>query len=193
MPRPASTASVDVDRILRDRILASADRIIKMMPLAAKTTAIGSIDVPALVFNIARSIPCVEPSDPEQVEGITRAIAFKRRLIEAAGGAFDAEAVRKLLGHKTVQAVYKAARDRRLLIVEDNGAKLFPAFQFDGDTIIPAMSRVLGAAPESSGWTILQYLVSGDEGLGDARPIDLIRGNEGDIDDVVRFARTLDE
>ena len=193
MTRAASIAAPDVDRILRDRILASADRIIKMMPAAAKTVAIGSIDVPALILNIARAIPSVEPGDPEQADEITKAIAFKRRLIEAAGGAFDAEAVRKLLGHKTVQAVYKAAKDRRLLMVDDNGARLFPAFQFDGNSIIPAMARILAAAPESSGWAILQYLVSGDEGLGDARPIDLIRGSEADIERVVRFAHTLDD
>ena len=101
--------------------------------------------------------------------------------------------MRKLLGHKTVQAVYKAARDRRLLMVEDNGAKLFPAFQFDGDTIRPAMSRILAAAPGAGGWAVLQYLVSGDGGLGDARPIDLIKGNEADVDRVIRFAGTLDD
>lgn len=193
MSRPASTAAADVDRILRDRIFASADRIIKMMPPAAKAAAIGSVDVAALVFNIARGIPSVETDDPDKAEDITRAIAFKRRLIDGAGGAFDAEAVRKLLGHKTVQAVYKAARDRRLLMVEDNGTKLFPAFQFDGDTIRPAMSRILAAAPGASGWAVLQYLVSGDEGLGDARPIDLIKGNEADVDRVIRFAGTLDD
>jgi hypothetical protein len=193
MPRPAITEAIDVDRILRERILASADRIIKMMPAAAKTAAIGSVDVAAFVFNIARGIPSVETADPDEAEDITRAIAFKRRLIGEAGGAFDAEAVRKLLGHKTVQAVYKAARDRRLLMVEDNGAKLFPAFQFDGNTIRPAMPRILAAAPASSGWAVLQYLVSGDEGLDDARPIELIKGSETDVDRVVRFAGTLDD
>ena len=94
MSRPASTATVDVDSILRDRIMASADRIIKMMPPAAKAAAIGSVDVAALVFNIARGIPSVETDDPDKAEDITRAIAFKRRLIDEAGGAFDAEAVR---------------------------------------------------------------------------------------------------
>lgn len=193
MPRPASTAALDVDRVLRERILASADRIIKTMPLAAKTAAIGSIDVAALVLNIARGIPAVEPDAPEEVDEIANAIAFKRGLMQAAGGAFDAEAVRRLLGHKTVQAVYKAARDRRLLMVEDNGSKLFPAFQFDGNAILPAIPRILTAAPRASGWAILQYLVSGDEGLGDVRPMDLIRSNEKDVDRVVRFARTLDD
>lgn len=193
MPRTASTPMVDVDRILRDRIMASADRIIKMMPASAKTAAIGSIDIPALVLNIARAIPSVEPGDPDHAEEIVRAVAFKRGLIEAAGGAFDAESVRKLLGYKTVQAAYNAANDRRILMVDDNGARLFPAFQFDGNAILPAIPRILAAAPQSSGWTILDYLVNGDEGLGNARPIDLIKGSEADIERVLRFARTLDD
>src|SRR3546814_14460070 len=114
MSRPASTAVSDVDRILRDRILASADRIIKMMPPAAKATAIGSVDVAALVFNIARGIPSVETDDPDEAEDITRAIAFKRQLIDEAGGAFDAEAVRKLPGHKAGEAVYKTRKNARV-------------------------------------------------------------------------------
>lgn len=193
MSRHASTATVDVDRVLRDRILASADHIIRMMPLAAKTAAITSVDVAALVLNIARGIPAVEAGDPADAEEITNAIAFKRRMIEQAGGAFDAEAVRKLLGHKTVQAVYKAARDRRLLMVEDNGAKLFPAFQFDGDTIRPAIPRILAAVPDATGWALLQFLVSGDEGLGNERPIDLLKRDEADIARVIRFAQTLND
>ncbi len=193
MARQAAVPSVDIDRVLRDRIMASADRIIRMMPAAAKAEAIVSVDVPALVYSIARGIPSVEAGDPEQAEQITNVIAFKRRLVEAGGGAFDAEAVRKLLGHKTVQAVYKAARDRRLLMIEDNGAKLFPAIQFDGNVVRSAIPRILMAAPEASGWAVLQYLVGGDEGLGDERPIDLIKGNEEDIERAVRFARKLDD
>lgn len=53
------------------------------------------------------------------------------------------------------------------------------------------MARILAAAPGAAGWSVLQYLVSGDEGLGDARPIDLIKGNEADVYRVIRFADTL--
>jgi hypothetical protein len=189
MPRAATGPSVDLDRILRDRIFASTDRIIEMMPLAAKTAAASSIDVAALVLNIAKSIPAIELSDPGEAAEITAAIAFKRRLIEGAGGAFDAEAVRLLLGHKTVQAVYKAAREQRLLMVDDNGSKLFPAFQFDGGSVRPAVQQVLGAAKGVDGWSMLQFFVSGDEALGDARPIDLIRGSAADIQRVIEIAR----
>lgn len=193
MVRPANMSFVDVDRVLRDRIVASTDRIIKMMPAAAKAAAISSIDVPSLVFHLALGIPAVETDDPEAAERITNAIAFKRRLIDAAGGALTAEKVRALLGHKTIQAVYKAVKDRRLLMVEDNGTKLFPVFQFDGNAILPGISKVLNAAPQTTGWAILQYLVGGDEGLDGMSPIELLKGSDAKVERVVRFARTLED
>lgn len=189
MARLATRSSIDVDRILRDRIVASADRIIGMMPLAAKIAAISSIDPVALVLNIARSIPAIEMEDPAEVEAIVNAADFKRRMIESAGGVFDAEAVRCLLGHKTVQAVYKAARENRLLTADDNGAKLFPACQFDAAAVHPAIPRILAASPGLGGWGILQFLVNGDEALGDDRPVDLIQRKEADIARVVEVAR----
>ena len=189
MTRAVAKSGVDIDQILRDRIFASTDRIIKMMPLAAKTAAASSVDIASLVFNIARSIPAVEAGDPGEAEDITNAIAFKRRMIEGAGGAFDAEAVRRLLGHKTVQAVYKAAREHRLLMVDDNGSKLFPACQFDGNAVRPAIGRILAASADLGGWAVLQFLVCGDEALGDARPLDLLAGSEADIARLVRAAQ----
>lgn len=193
MVRPANVSFVDADRVLHDRIVASTDRIIKMMPAAAKAAAISSVDVPSLVFHLALGIPAVETDDPEAAERITNAIAFKRRMIDAAGGALTAEKVRTLLGHKTIQAVYKAVKDRRLLMVEDNGTKLFPVFQFDGNAILPGIAKVLGAAPNTTGWAILQFLVSGDEGFDGTNPIVLLKGSDAEVERVVSFARTLED
>lgn len=193
MVRPANMGFVDADRVLHDRIVASTDRIIKMMPAAAKAAAISSIDVPSLVFHLALGIPAVETDNPEAADRITKAIAFKRRMIDAAGGALTAEKVRALLGHKTIQAVYKAVKDRRLLMVEDNGTKLFPVFQFDGNAIIPGISKVLSAAPHTTGWAILQFLVGGDEGLDGLSPITLLKGSDAEVERVVRFAHTLED
>jgi len=192
MVRPANMGFVDADRVLHDRIVASTDRIIKMMPAAAKAAAISSIDVPSLVFHLALGIPAVETDNPEAAERITNAIAFKRRMIDAAGGALTAEKVRALLGHKTIQAVYKAVKDRRLLVAL--GARhLFPVFQFDGNAIIPGISKVLSAAPHTTGWAILQFLVGGDEGLDGLSPITLLKGSDAEVERVVRFAHTLED
>lgn len=144
-------------------------------------------------LHLALGIPAVETDDPETAKRITNAIAFRRRLINAAGGALTAEKVRALLGHKTIQAVYKSVKDRRLLMVEDNGTKLFPVFQFNGNAILPGISKVLNAAPQTTGWAILQYLVGGDEGLDGMRPIELLKGSDAEVERVVRFARTLED
>lgn len=193
MTRLANSGFVDPDQLLRDRILASAERIIKLMPASAKAAAIRSIDVPSLVFNLARGIPAVETDNPEAAEKLTKSIAFKRRMIDAAGGALTAEKVRELLGHKTIQAVYKAVKDRRLLMVEDNGTKLFPVFQFDGNRILPGIARLLSAVPQTGGWAILQFLVAGDQGFDGRKPIEMLRGSAAEIDHVVRFAQTLED
>jgi len=193
MARHGTNALIDADRLLHDRIVASTDRIIKMMPTAAKAAAISSIDVASLVFHLALGIPAVETDNPVAAERITNAIAFKRRMIDSAGGALTAEKVRELLGHKTTQAVYKAVKDRRLLMVEDNGTKLFPVFQFDGNAIIPGIPKVLNAAPNTTGWAVLQFLVSGDEGLDGSSPIELLKGSDAEVERVVRFARTLED
>lgn len=131
--------------------------------------------------------------NPEAAERITNAVAFKRRMLDAAGGALTAEKVRTLLEHKTIQAVYKAMKDRRLLMVEDNGTKLFPVFQFDGNAILPGIAKVLNVAPHTTGWAILQFLVSGDEGLDGMSPIALLKGSDAEIEHVVRFARSLED
>ncbi len=193
MARASIATSADLDDILGERIKASVARVLSMMPMAAKVAAASSADVSSLFLNLARGIPAAQTDDPELTESILNAAAFKRRMLERAGGALSAEQVREVLGHKTIQAVYKAVKERRLLMVEDNGVKLFPACQFGDGVVLAAIPRILSVAPRTSGWGILQYLASGDEGLGEAKPIDLIRGSEADIDRAVTFARTLED
>lgn len=67
MSRSANKATADVDRILRDQIVASADQIVSMMSPPAKIAAIGSIDVASFVLNIARGIPAITLDHPEEV------------------------------------------------------------------------------------------------------------------------------
>lgn len=182
-----------IDTILRDRIIASADRIVHLMAPAARAEAAKTPDVPSLVLSIMRGLPVSEADDPALKESIVAAAEFKRRLLDAAGGALTAGQVREILGHKTVQAVYKAARDRRLLMVDDNGKKLFPGFQFQEDAVAPAVADILSAAPHTDGWRILQFMVSGDQGLGAERPLDLITRSPEDVRRVVRFAAALED
>lgn len=132
-------------------------------------------------------------NDLHAAERLTRTAEFKRDLIERAGGALTAEQIQKLLGHKSVQAVHEAVSSRRLFAVDDNGRRLFPALQFDGYSIVPGIAPVLAATPTASPWALLQFLVNGDEGLGDERTMDMLKGPPDAIDRLVRFARKLED
>jgi hypothetical protein len=188
-----STAAVSVDAILRDRLIASVDRIVQLMDAGAKVEAAKSPDVPSLVLSLVRGLPVTDTDDPTVKDSIIAATEFKRRLLTDAGGALTAGQVREVLGHKSLQAVYKAVKERRLLMVEDNGHQLFPAFQFHDGAILPAIAQLLEAAPHTDGWGILQFLISGDQGLGAVRPLELIKGGPDDVGQVIRFARTLED
>ncbi len=188
-----STPALTVDTILRDRLIASVDRIVGMMDASAKAAAAKTPDVPSLILSLVRGLPTTDTDDPAVKDALIAASEFKRRMLTDAGGALTAGQVREVLGHKTLQAVYKAVKERRLLMVEDNGQQLFPAFQFHERAILPAIGGILEAAPNTDGWGILQYLVSGDQGLGDRRPLDLIKGGPDDVRQVIRFASALED
>jgi hypothetical protein len=187
------TTPVSIDSILRERLFASVDRIVDMMGAAAKVEAAKSPDVPSLVLSLARGLPVTEHDDPALKDSIVAASQFKRRLLTDAGGALTASQVREVLGHRSVQAVYKAVKERRLLMVEDNGQQVFPAFQFRDGAVLPAIAQILEAAAHTDGWGILQFLISGDQGLGERRPLDMIEGSDDDVRLVIRFARTLED
>ncbi len=179
--------------ILRERLIASVDRIVEMVDASAKADAARSPDVPSLLLSLVRGLPATETDDPTLRDALIAATEFKRRMLTEAGGALTAGRVREVLGHKSLQAVYKAVKERRLLMVEDNGLQLFPAFQFHDGAVLPAIAGVLAAAPHTAGWGVLQFLVSGDQGLGDRRPLDMIKGGPDDVLEVIRFARSLED
>lgn len=188
-----STTALSIDTILRDRLIASVDGIVRMMSAAAKAEAAKSPDVPSLVLSLLRGLPATETDDPTVKDALVAATEFKRRMLTDAGGALTAAQVREVLGHKSPQAVYKAVKERRLLMVEDNGQQLFPAFQFHDGAILPAIAAVLEAAPHTDGWGVLQFLISSDQGLGAQRPLELVKGSPEEVSRVVRFARTLED
>lgn len=189
---PASIANaVDVDVVFRQRLENSVEWLVRSLSREAKLAAVGSADVPELVLSLARNTPSTDPAERDAAEQLARTAEFKRDLVRRAGGALTTEQVRMLLGYRSAQAVHKALASGRLLAVDDNGSKLFPAFQFDGSSILPGMAEVLAAARGASPWALLQFMVEGDEGLGPDRPMDLIGGGRDALARAVRFARTL--
>ena len=121
------------------------------------------------------------------------AVIFKRKLIEESGGMMSAVEVQALLGFPTPEEVRNAASAREVLAVEDDGEFRFPVLQFDKGKVRPGLIAVLQAAPNTSGWRLLQYLLRAEDGLAGDKPINLIRGSPEDIERALRFARRLEE
>ena len=119
--------------------------------------------------------------------------AFKRDLLARSGGALTMTEVRMLIDAASVRAVMDEVAARRLLVVDEAGTLLFPAFQFEGGSVALGVCEVLAAAPTTGGWALLQFFVDGDEGLGAELPMILVKGGRAEIDRVVRFARKLDD
>ena len=119
------------------------------------------------------------------------AVIFKRRLTEDSGGMMSADEVQALLDLPS-EAVRKAISAREVFAVEDDGEVRFPVLQFDGASVRPGLIAVLKAAPNTSGWRLLQYLLHAEDGLAGNKPVDLIRGSAEDIERAVRFARRLE-
>ena len=119
------------------------------------------------------------------------AVLFKRRLTEESGGMMSADEVEALLGLSRA-AVRDAISARELFAVEDDRELYFPALQFDGASVRPELIAVLKAAPNTSGWRLLQYLLHAEDGLAGNKPVDLIRGSADDIERAVRFAERLE-
>jgi len=120
-----------------------------------------------------------------------RETEFKREMLERAGGGLTIEEVKARLRYDSTLSVFDAAESRLLLAVDDDGTKLFPAFQFDGDQIHSGMREILEITQNASAWAILQYMVEGDEGLGSDLPMHLIRQGDEAVERAVRFAHTL--
>lgn len=182
-----------LDRSLSNRLLATFQRITAGMSPAAKERVISSVDERDFLFALLQSLPAKDPEDDEAFKQAMLALKFKKRLIDASGGALTADQVQALLGNKSVQSVYKAAKERRLLMVDDNGTKLFPAFQFDGNTIVPGLQRILGVVPNTNGWAILQYLVYGNDGPDGKKRYDLLRGTPEEIERLALYIQTLED
>ena len=116
-----------------------------------------------------------------------RVADFNRDMWFRAGGALTIHQAAGVLG--SMEAVNEAVAARELLCVEDDGANLYPAFQFQDSGVAPGMGEVLKATPNTSPWELLQFFVAGDEGLGSDSPMELIKGSLEDIERAVRFAR----
>lgn len=188
----AQAANAEVIEVIQQRMLNGASLVGRWMSKARLKEVAGTADFTQMLIAILRNTPNIDPAELRIADQLSRTAEFKRDLIKRGGGALTADQVRELLNYKSVQAVHKAVASGRLLAVDDNGRKLFPAFQFDGGSIASGMAAVLKATPTTSPWALLQFLVAGDEGLGDEQPITMIKGDRETVERLLRFASTLE-
>lgn len=188
----AQAASADVVEVIHRRMQNGADLVTRSLPAPRLKDVASAAGFAQMLVAILRNTPAIDPDELRAAEGLARTAEFKRDLVERAGGALTSEQVRKLLGYRSVQAVHKAVASGRLLAVDDNGRTLYPAFQFDGATILPTMAAVISATPSTRAWALLQFMVDGDDGLGDERPMDMLKGDAETIGRLLRFASKLE-
>ncbi|WP_052341845.1 hypothetical protein [Salinarimonas rosea] len=110
-----------------------------------------------------------------------------------AGGAYDLEQVRTVLGDISRQMVARKVEAGQLLAVPGpSGQRIYPTFQFAPDgSLLPSLPAILAALPTRDPWAVLNFLVNSDERLDERRPVDLLR--EGKSAAVLAAAAHLDE
>lgn len=107
--------------------------------------------------------------------------------VEHLGAFYDTEGVRKLLSRHGAPITRQAVHKRRglLALTTGSGQVVYPAFQFDGQHLIPGFAAVLDVLPEGlvSRWTVASWLVSPEAELDAERPVDVLRdqGPEGQL------------
>ncbi len=118
-----------------------------------------------------------------------------RRLLRAAGPLLTEREVARLL--RTKIGTVKRRRQKGALLGVDFAGRRgtskfeYPQFQFVAARVIPGLPEVLRALATHPPWAKLRFLVSENDSLGGARPLDRIRA--GDIESVLRSASVFGE
>jgi hypothetical protein len=168
-----------------ERIASKASPEVLDAALAAPTDIGG---VASLLSDLAPLETDVSDLDPF-AEAMARGVAIKQQLLRQAGGAFGATQVARLLGI-TRQAVDKRRLRQRLLAVPSgSGDYLYPACQFDDDSVLKGFEEVLTAFSIEDPWTRLSALVSKSPALRRKSIIAALK--RGEFEQAVAVARSF--
>ena len=145
-----------------------------------------------VLFELASSpwlMEAIEQTDP-LAEARLRGVQEQRRLLEEAGGAVGVTEAAEILSISR-QAVDARRRKGRILAVSTgrHGWR-YPLCQFDEGSetgLVPGLERVLEVLDDEGGWMALAFLLSPEERLGDARPLDAL--GAGEVEEAVLAAR----
>jgi hypothetical protein len=129
----------------------------------------------------------------QRLDPLTAAIArgaeVKGQLAEAAGGLLSAEAVGKLLDISRA-AVDKRRAAGKLLALRVRGDWAYPAIQFRDGEVLDGIPEVLAGMRETTGWSVLSFLLAEHDALGARTPIAALRA--GDLPAVMRLLAAHD-
>ena len=186
--------ATDLREVFRRRTEALIERLTEQ---ASDETIAAALEAPSDFGGLARMLSDMAPFgiaadtvDP-MAEAIARGAVAKQELLADAGGAWSSTEVARHLGISR-QAVDKRRKAGKLLALQSGrGDYLYPLCQFTDRGVLPGIDRFLTAFPPSSGWTLLDLLLTPAEEIGDRTPLDALR--RGDADAAARVASTFGE
>jgi hypothetical protein len=130
--------------------------------------------------------------DPEELAD--RALAAQAPVAspwdELIGPFLRSEGVQARLGISRQAVAAKAARRRLLRVFTADRTALFPAWQFDGGSVVPGLADVLALFPERvvDGWTLAGWLRTEDPELGGVPLETLTQGDHEVVNALARAA-----
>jgi hypothetical protein len=167
------------------RIAAQADRKILTDALSASTGAGTLARVLADPGAVGPSVIDLDPLAPL----VARNTQHRAEMLAAAGGTLSSIEVAGQIGISR-QAVEKRRRANALLAVRVGSDWRYPHCQFGDSTgeVVSGLPQLLGALGQSNPWIVLDFLLSADETLGNATPLEVLR-REGLSPALERLAR----
>lgn len=175
-----------LQRAFIQRVVTGLTRFAKGGDEAIEAAMKASTDVGTLAYVASElaATPAVAELDPTAALLAAGAKA-KQELLERAGGTLGVNDVATLLGI-TRQAVDKRRRAHRLIAIPQGQDYAYPAAQFVEGGLVPGLDRALAEMPIQDSWMRLEWLLTGDDELDGASPLEALKA--GRTDDVIANA-----
>jgi hypothetical protein len=135
----------------------------------------------------------LEEKDP-LAEARLKGVEEQRRLLSEAGGSVGVTEAAKILGISRQAVEARRKKDRLLAVATGRHGRRYPLCQFDEaslDKVVRGLDRVLAVIDDEEGWMRLAFLLSPEERLKGATPLDALRS--GKLEAVEKAAQIYGE